>query len=191
MDKITYNNIQFYKIKDFDRYYISKCGKVLSTNYNKTNITRLMIPQNRNGYKSIRLYKNSKAKYYQIHRLIGQQFIPNPNNKPQINHIDSIRNNNNINNLEWCDNSHNQKHAYKYGFQKVNKNGLGKFGKLNGNSKKVYQYDLNGSLIKIWDSMADVNRELGVLVSCISNCCSGKIKTSGGFIWKHSKNKPL
>lgn len=184
MEKKIYKNIEFYKIKDFDNYYISKCGKILSTKFKKPYIRKL---QNRLGYKSIRLYKNKKSKYYQVHRFVAKTFISNPENKPQINHKNSIRSDNRIGNLEWVTNSENQKHAFKYGFQKVNKTGLGKFGKLNGNSKKIKQLDLDNNLIKIWNSMSDVERELKIYVSSISSCCSGNQKTAGGFKWKFLK----
>jgi hypothetical protein len=184
MEEIIFNNIKFYKIKDFDRYYISKCGKILSNNYNKTRKIKLMSPQNRLGYYSIRLYKNKNSRYYQVHRLVAETFISNPKNKPQVNHKNSIRNDNRIENLEWVSNSENQKHAYKFGHQKVNKTNLGKFGKLNTNSKKIQQFDLNGNFIRNWNCMKDVERELNILVSCISCCCSGRSKTAGGFIWK-------
>lgn len=182
--EITYKNILFKKIKGFKYYYVSKCGKIFSSctyNGKKPQIRKL---QNRNGYNSIKLYINNISRYYQVHRLVALAFIPNPENKPYINHKNGIKYDNKIENLEWCTNSENQLHAFKCGLQKVNKTGLGKFGKLNGNSKKVKQLDLDDNLIKVWDSMSDIKRELNIGVSCISSCCSEKKKHVKGFKWE-------
>lgn len=67
------------------------------------------------GYEYVCLSKKGKTKKHRIHRLVGEYFIPNPFNKPQLNHIDGNKLNNNINNLEWCNNSENMQHAVKMG----------------------------------------------------------------------------
>lgn len=68
---------------------------------------------NRKGYLEIKLQKGAIKKPCRVHRLVAQAFIPNPNNLPQINHKDGDKKNNKATNLEWCDNSHNIKHAYE------------------------------------------------------------------------------
>lgn len=70
-----------------------------------------------NGYKQVRLSKNNKQIHKNVHRLVAETFIPNPNSLPQVNHIDSNKSNNMVSNLEWVNNSGNQKHAFKFGFQ--------------------------------------------------------------------------
>ena len=73
------------------------------------------------GYRGITLTKDKKRYPKKVHRLVAEAFIPNPNNKPQINHIDCNKSNNNVNNLEWCTNSENQKHAFKNGLNSSKK----------------------------------------------------------------------
>lgn len=74
---------------------------------------------NGNGYRIVNLKFNGKQKMYTVHRLVAEAFIPNPMNLPQVNHIDGDKSNNKLENLEWCDKSHNMKHAYKIGLIKA------------------------------------------------------------------------
>jgi hypothetical protein len=103
-------------------YYITENGEVYSkkwSNRNPNSELRKMKPHiDSKGYINISLYINGKNKTYRIHRLVAEYYLPNPNNYPQVNHIDGNKNNNHFSNLEWCDNSHNQKHAYQIGLQK-------------------------------------------------------------------------
>jgi hypothetical protein len=69
------------------------------------------------GHCQVHLHNDTGRKTLLVHRLVGAAFLPNPLNLPQINHIDGNPENNHLNNLEWCDNSHNQKHAFALGLQ--------------------------------------------------------------------------
>lgn len=84
---------------------------------------RFCIPTNNNSkrYWRVGVQINNKQKHLTIHRLVAEAFIPNPNNLPQINHIDGNKNNNNVSNLEWCDNTYNQRHAYQNGLKDITK----------------------------------------------------------------------
>ena len=92
-------------IKDYEGYYqVSNRGIVKSLNYNHTGKEGIMKPHdNGKGYLRVQLCKDGKGKWYRINRLVAQAFLPNPNNLPEVNHIDGNPKNNNVNNLEWCD----------------------------------------------------------------------------------------
>jgi hypothetical protein len=91
------------KYLDFDNYLIFKEGMVFSI---KRNIF-LKEAMNKDGYKNVNLSKNGKQNFFRIHRLVALVYIPNPLNKPEVNHIDGNKLNNNVSNLEWNTHSEN------------------------------------------------------------------------------------
>ena len=98
-------------IKDFENYMVDENGNILNW---KTQIFKKPTSNNRGkGYLYVDLYNNGKHKRVYIHRLVAQAFIPNPENKPYINHIDGNPRNNNVKNLEWCTPLENVEHASK------------------------------------------------------------------------------
>lgn len=98
------------------KYRISNLGNVKSINYHNTKKECTLSPaKDAKGYLRCSLSKNNILKTFKVHRLVAQSFIPNPLELPQVNHIDGNKLNNAVNNLEWCDNSMNQIHAYKVG----------------------------------------------------------------------------
>jgi len=179
METIKHNNIKFYKIKDFDDYYISKCGKVLSTKRYKDGI---LIKEflNKKGYPSVQIYNNVKQYRKMVHRLLAIQFIPNPLNLPIVEHIDDNPLNFSLNNLKWSTQAKNIQRAYDSGRK------IGYWtGKKHCNRKKVKQLDLNRNLIKVWDCVSDASKSLNVNNTNITFCCNGKQKTAYGFKWEY------
>ena len=102
-------------VKNNSNFYISSNGRI----YNKR--TKRIIgkkPKDSSKYIRVNLYKNGKNNYFQLHRLVAEAFIPNPENKPFINHINGIKTDNRVENLEWCTKSENAIHAFKTGLEK-------------------------------------------------------------------------
>lgn len=110
MVEAFYGKEYFTAIDGFDgKYLISTWGRVYSFNSNKFLIGEI----NEKGYCRVTLSKNGKHKHYKVHRLVAEAFIPNPYNKPQVNHKDGNKLNNSIANLEWVTNQENQDHRNK------------------------------------------------------------------------------
>lgn len=93
------------------KYQASSYGRIRSLSYNRTKQIKLLsICPNRAGYYLVPLQVNNKSKRILVHRLIALTFIPNEDNKPQVNHIDGDKSNNRLDNLEWVTGSENVKH---------------------------------------------------------------------------------
>lgn len=136
------------------------------------------------GYYKVNLWKNNKGKKYFIHRLIAEHFIDNPKNKEEVNHINGIKTDYRICNLEWVIPSENGKHAYKNGLNTVSEKGLEALSKYNKTKQdKVFQYDKQNNFIKEYESQAEAIRITGIKhINCV---CKGRRKTADGFIWKN------
>lgn len=128
-----------------------------------------------NGYIYVGLHKNGKTKCFLVHRLVASHFIEKPKGKNYINHIDCNIANNFVGNLEWCTQSENIQYAYDNGR------------KEGPNKRKIMQCDMNNNVIKIWESEAQIERELHIFQSNIYKVCSGKRKKAGGYIWKYAE----
>lgn len=97
-------------IEGFDDYTITERGDILS--HKRQEQRKLKPDLNKEGYLRVVLSSNGETFRYSIHRLVAIHFIQNPENKPFVNHIDGNKQNNNVENLEWCDCSENTKHAF-------------------------------------------------------------------------------
>lgn len=162
-------------------YQVSNLGRVKGLDrYVKNNHSvryvkeRILKPnKNKDGYFTISFWVNGKMKQYYVHRLVAEAFLDNPNNYPIVNHRDETSSNNNSSNLEWC--------SYKYN----NDYGTRKIRSMISQGKKVLQYDLQDNLIKEWNSTREIERELKIHHSLISNCCRGKREMIKNNKWKY------
>lgn len=161
-------------------YLISNKGNVKSLKNKKEMILTNCI--NTRGYLYVKLSKQNHKKLFIIHRLVAEYFIPNPHNKPYVNHIDGNKQNNDVSNLEWVTCSENIKHAYDTGLNYVSYENRMKTIKRNKeySSKMVDQIDkITMEVVKTWVSMAEASRELNIHASDISKCCRDKTTKEG------------
>ena len=135
---------------------------------------------NNKGYSYVVLHKNGKSKTTLVHRLVAMAFIPNPENKPMVNHKDENPLNNCVDNLEWCTASYNANYGTRNQRCVQNRRSY-KLGD-NPSAKAVFCEELN----KTFDCAIRAKEELGIDASSICNVCKGKQKTAGGFHWRYA-----
>ena len=131
--------------------------------------------KNTGGYLYVILKKEGKLQNARIHRLVADAFLPNPNNFPEINHINEIKEDNRLENLEWCS------HIYNMNFGSRNERSR----KSNINNPKRSKKIICIETGKIYPSANEVQRQLGFAQSHISDCCNGKYKQSYGYHWQY------
>ena len=148
-------------------YQVSNLGRVKRFYQNNNLIKK--PSDDKDGYLIIGLWKEGKRKTFKVHRLVAEAFIKNTNNYPCINHKDEDPKNNLVDNLEWCTVEYNN----NYGNRKKK------------TQKPILQYSKDGKFIKEWESISLAQRELNL--SSLSQCCQGKAKTRGGYIWRYKK----
>ncbi len=159
------------RVKSLPRYVNNHTGKLL---VKEKFITLSKTPK---GYLHCYLSKGSRDKCFLVHRLVADAFIPNPDNKPQVNHIDCNKENNTVENLEWCTNGENQIHAYKNGLNYVT-------GRAGRPKRKVNQIDIRTlSVIKTYNSIAEAQRITHS--KNIGMVCRGERNSANGFYWSY------
>ena len=162
-------------------YQVSNTGKV--KRLFKNGHSRILIgKRDKDGYISVILSKGGSKKHCRLHRLVAEAFVPNPENKPQVNHKDRNKRNNVVDvsdlnggttNLEWATASENSIHCVVTGrgFRK----------------KSVIQYTRDMEFVSSWDSIADAERTLKISGNNICSCCAGRLRTAGGYVWRYKE----
>ena len=181
-------------IKGYEGLYkISNKGQVKSkARRGNWKETILKLSETRDNYFIVGLTQKGLQKTKRVHRLVAEAFIKNPLNKPEVNHIDGNKHNNNIDNLEWVTTKENTIHAYKHKLRTCESSArlLGAYskrGKENPKSKKVYQFNRNGKLIAVYDSVREAERKTKISSSSISRCCLNKGKLAGNYMWSYKE----
>ena len=156
----------------YDNYEVSTQGRVRSLNFKRTGEIKIMKPHmKKSGYLYINLHKNGKSKYFQVHRLVATMFIPNPDNKPTVNHIDEDKTNNCVDNLEWATQKEQVHHGTVLERRAKARSGKGKRVKCLETGQE-------------WDTVRQASKETGLHESNIAKCCRRTYETCGGFHWR-------
>lgn len=154
-------------IPNYDNYLITKDGNIFSKRSNKY----LKLRNMSSGYLSIGLSKNGDKKDFYVHRLVAKTYIENPNEYKEVNHIDSNKQNNNIDNLEWCTSSKNMIHHVAQS--------------KNLFKRKIIQLSMEGEIINQFNSIKDASTETRIDKSSIVRVCKNKQKHAGNYLWSY------
>lgn len=157
------------EIDGFPDYEVSNLGRVCSF---KGKYPKILKPgKSSSGYLQVILCMGGKGVRKTIHRLVAEAFVPNPENKPEVNHIDEDKKNNVAENLEWVTRKENINHG----------TGIKRMAETQG--KTVVQYTTDGVFLAEYPSTHEAHRVTGIDQSSICQACRGKYKTAGGYLW--------
>lgn len=147
-------------------YEVSDQGRVKSLGNDKSRKEKILKPgKKRDGYLHVGLCKYGHRKYLLVHRLVADAFIQNPNNLDTVNHKDEDKTNNAASNLEWMTRADNKRYSANKAVQMIDKQ--------------------TGELLATFPSTNEADRVTGINQGSISQCCNGKQKSAGGYIWKY------
>ena len=169
-------------------YQVSNTGKVRS--YVKSDIPHTLKPgKDGNGYPFVGLHKNKKTKNFHIHRLVALAFIDNPCNLPEVNHKDENKNNNCVENLEWCTHRYNMTYGTIMQRSQAHRDpkAIANSWDRSKQYKPVVQLK-NGVVIQTFKSISDAKRMLNMRGNGenIIRACKGKQKTCMGYEWRYA-----
>lgn len=175
-------------------YEVSNLGNVKSLNFSNGKVPKVLKPQkDKNGYLVVNLYNNGKVRNFKIHRLVAQAFLNNEDNLPQINHINEIKNDNRVENLEWCTNkynvnygSHSLKQSLVHIGKKHTQEHIQKIRDGSINKKAVEMIDINTKeVIQIFQSASEAAREVNGVSTNVSKICRENKGTYKGYFWRY------
>lgn len=137
-----------------------------------------VVVSKRDGYGRINLLKDGRKYVKTAHRAVAEAFISNPEQKPQVNHINGNKLDNRVANLEWCTAKENQQHALATGLRGLN---------TPETSKPINMYAKSGNFMRTFPSASEAARYVGGDVGNISAAALGKAKTAYGYRWKYTR----
>lgn len=162
--------------REFPNYEITTDGRVFNRYGNE-----MYQYTNRNGYSCVRLSHDGGRTAYTVHRLVANTFIPNPENKETINHINGIKTDNRIDNLEWATYGENLKHAYDHG---LHESYLTQDDRLKGNHNSAVVRRRPVRVIetgRVYSSLRECSDDTGCSMATISRCCNNKVENTRGY----------
>lgn len=167
-------------------YQVSTMGRIRRNG-------RIKIPhKDKGGYLTVWLSKDSVQRNFKVHRLVAQAFLPNPENKKTVNHIDGNKTHNCLDNLEWATHSENVTHAVRLGLRTVTdaqRKAARETGKRtcdkNRQHKAVACYLKVGGVGVEFESAHEAARSVNGSASAIIKCCKGKAMTHKGYYWRY------
>lgn len=164
-------------IKENDNYMVSNSGRIrrINSEHDKT-------PQDKHGYLSVDLYKNGRCSKRSIHRLVAQEFIANPYNKPEVNHIDGNKHNNHVSNLEWVTKKENCRHAWDNGLVRPS---YGMLGKTNPNSGRKGIPIRIVETGEVFDTLKECEEAINGNGRHINDCLRGRQRTHRGYHFEY------
>lgn len=181
------------------KYEVSNTGKVRSNNYLRHGGQKeLSLCEDQKGYMRTRIFKGKVRTTIKVHREVAKAFIPNPENKPEVNHKDGDKRNNAYWNLEWATPKENTEHAYATGLKEKTRERCRQMGLTIGKAALEREREKRKTKIisiaedgteKEYESQSQASKELSIAQSNIHKALNGQRKTAGGYRWRYATRR--
>lgn len=165
------------QISSNPNYEISNTGKIRR----KKSIKEHSVTDKK-GYLTTDLYSNGVRKSVRVHRVVAEEFIPNPDNKPEVNHKDGNKHNNNVDNLEWVTKKENCEHAWKHGLARSSCSMLGRKNPNAGRKGKPFRIVETG---EVFETLHECEEKKNCNNRHINDCLKGRQKTHRGYHFEY------
>ena len=170
-------NTNWEKVKSDHEYIVSDTGRVRRIGSDKDK-----APKTKKKYEQVDLYKDGKRTTKRVHILVAEAFVPNPDNKPEVNHKDGNIHNNHAGNLEWVTHKENCEHAWKTGLAKPSRSMLGKKNPNAGRKGKPFKIVETG---EVFNTLCECEKAIDGNNRHISDCLRGRQNTHRGFHFEY------
>ena len=164
-------------LADNPNYEVSNTGRVRRLHSSKDRSTR-----DRDGYPSVDVYQDGMRKTKRVHRLVAETFLPNPDNKPEVNHKDGNKHNNHVSNLEWVTSKENCRHAWDNGLGKPSYGMLGKSNPNSGRKGKPIRIVETG---EVFENLKECEKAIDGNNRHINDCLRGRQNTHRGYHFEY------
>lgn len=159
------------------KYLVSDDGRIRRVGSNKDKAVR-----NKDGYVVTELYEGGSRSHVRVHRMVAEAFIPNPDNKPEINHIDGDKTNNHVSNLEWVTKKENCRHAWDNGLVTPSYGMLGKTNPNSGRKGKPFRIIETG---EVFNTLQECEEKINGNNRHINDCLRGRQRTHRGYHFEY------
>lgn len=169
----------YYQISSFGR--VKSLSRIVNSSYGKTRVIKeriLILRRDKDGYMIVTFCINNQRTTHKVHRLVAEAFIPNPENKPTVNHKNGDKAKNYVDNLEWATDKEQMTHRVKV---------LGQNKAPSSKCRETWKKKVCRSDGKIYNSIKEAGIDNNISPSNITMCCQGKCKTIGGYGWCYYK----
>lgn len=166
------------EVSDNPNYMVSENGRIRRVGSDKDHSTHI----GKSGYVLTHLYLNGKCQHKRVNRVVAEAFIPNPENKPEVNHKDGNKRNNNVRNLEWATKKENCEHAWRNGLARPSYGMLGKKNPNAGRKGKPFKIVETG---EVFNTLMECEKVINGNNRHISECLNGKQMTHRGYHFEY------
>lgn len=187
----TFENEEWRDVPGYEGFYmVSNLGRIKSIrNYHRNDGDKILSPWNKDGYPVVSLSKDNRVRKVLVRRLVAMAFLYNPDGLKEVDHINGIRSDCKADNLRWCTHKQNNNYVLHKAILRAANPWRDCESSCHPRAKEIEQLTKSGSVVRRWGCAKDAAIALGLSRSLISQCCTGKRNSGGGYRWRFAINQ--